>query len=95
VSTSADGDAGRPGFGRMSLAELLLIVAAEVARFLLAVAITLVNAYVLYSVLRTTIPEASKDLIIGVVSAAGTAQGIVLQYYFGSSAGSAAKDRKG
>lgn len=74
--------------------DLVLVVIAEIVRFLLGAAITVINAYVLYAVLRTNIPEAGKDLIIGVVSAAGTAQGIVLQYYFGSSAGSAAKDRK-
>ncbi len=79
---------------RYSRGELVLLVADQVARFLLAFAITAINAAVLYTVLRTNVPDASKDIVIGVVSAAGTAQGMVLQYFFGSSAGSAAKDRR-
>lgn len=78
----------------MSATDIVLAVLADVAKLALGFAITVVNAYVLWTVLEKGAPEASKDLIIGVVSAAGTAQGIVLQYYFGSSAGSAAKDRK-
>lgn len=71
-----------------------MVIASETIKFLLGMAITSINAFVLYTILSKGFPDASKDLIIGVVSASGTAQGIVLQYYFGSSSGSAAKDRK-
>lgn len=78
----------------MTTSDLVFAVVDGLAKLLLAFTITAINAAVLYTVLRTGFPEASKDVVIGIVSAAGTAQGIVLQYYFGSSAGSAAKDRK-
>jgi hypothetical protein len=74
--------------------ELVFTVLAEAVRFLLGLAITGINAAVLWIVLNKTMPEVNKDLIIAIVNGTGILQGTVLQYYFGSSAGSAAKDRK-
>ncbi len=66
----------------------------EVAKLAFGIVIVIVNSYVLYLVLTKTMPEVNKDLVIAIVNGSGMAQGAVLQYYFGSSAGSAAKDRK-
>ncbi len=73
--------------------EIIFVILAEISRLLLGVAITSINAITLYIVLTKNMPEVNKDLVIAIVSATGMAQGTVLQYYFGSSAGSAAKDR--
>lgn len=78
----------------MSRTDLVFTVLAEAIRFLLGLAITGINAAVLWIVLNKTMPEVNKDLIIAIVNGTGILQGTVLQYYFGSSAGSAAKDRK-
>lgn len=78
----------------MSRSDLVFTILAELVRFLLGVTITAVNAAVLYIVLSKVMPEVNKDLVIAIVNGAGISQGMVLQYYFGSSAGSAAKDRK-
>ncbi len=78
----------------MSRTELAFTILAELVRFLLGLAITIINAAVLYVVLTKTMPEVNKDLVIAIVNGTGILQGTVLQYYFGSSAGSAAKDRK-
>lgn len=78
----------------MTRTELVFTVLAEAVRFLLGLAITGINAAVLWIVLNKTMPEVNKDLIIAIVNGTGILQGTVLQYYFGSSAGSAAKDRK-
>ncbi len=78
----------------MTRTELVFTILAEAVRFLLGLVITLVNAAVLWIVLNKTMPEVNKDLIIAIVNGTGILQGTVLQYYFGSSAGSAAKDRK-
>lgn len=78
----------------MTRTELVFTILAEGVRFLLGLAITGINAAVLWIVLNKTMPEVNKDLIIAIVNGTGILQGTVLQYYFGSSAGSAAKDRK-
>jgi len=78
----------------MSKIEAALAFAAETAKFLFGIAVTFVNACVMYLVLTGKFGETNKDLVIAIVSGANIAQGMVLQYYFGSSAGSAAKDRK-
>lgn len=77
----------------MTRAEVVFAILSELVRFLLGLAITCVNAAVLYVVLTKTTAEANKDLVIAIVNASGVLQGLVLSYYFGSSAGSAAKDR--
>lgn len=73
--------------------DAVIVMAAEAARFLLAIAITLQNSAILYWVLTHAVPEVSKELTIMIVNGSGTLQGIALTYYFGSSAGSAQKDR--
>jgi len=70
-------------------------ILAELVKLVLAVAIVCINAGVLYLVLTKTLPAENKDLIIAIVNGTGMAQGLALGYYFGSSAGSAAKDKKG
>ncbi len=77
----------------MTRAEVVFAVLSEVVRFLLGLAITCVNATVLWIVLTKTTTEINKDLVIAIVNGSGVLQGLVLSYYFGSSAGSAAKDR--
>ena len=79
----------------MTRMEAALTLISELVRFLFALAVTCVNAYVLHLALTSAFPETNKDLVIAIVNGAGIAQGIALQFYFGSSAGSAAKDRKG
>lgn len=78
----------------MSKLEAVLVFAAETAKFCFGLAVTCVNAYVLHLVLTGSFPDTSKDLVIAIVNGTGIAQGVALQYYFGSSSGSAAKDRK-
>jgi F0F1-type ATP synthase membrane subunit c/vacuolar-type H+-ATPase subunit K len=39
------------------------------------------------------LPDSAKDLQLLLVNGAGLLAGVAVQYYFGSSAGSAAKDR--
>lgn len=73
--------------------EKLPALAAELARFLLAIVVTLQNTAILYWILTHQVPEMSKELTLLIVNGSGTLQGIVLTYYFGSSAGSALKDR--
>ena len=77
----------------MSKIEAALLVLSEVVRFAFGLAVIAVNACVLYLILTRTMPEVNKDLVIAIANGAGIAQGLVLGFYFGSSAGSAAKDR--
>jgi len=77
----------------MTRAEVVFAVVSELVRFAFGLAIIGVNAYVLYLILTRTMPEVNKDLVIAIANGTGIAQGLVLGFYFGSSAGSAAKDR--
>lgn len=68
-------------------------VVAELTRFLLAMVLLSINGGVLYWVLVHGVTDASKELGYAIVNGTGTITGLVISYYFGSSAGSAAKDR--
>ena len=63
-----------------------------IAMFSIGMVATLQNTGVMAAVLLLqNIPADRKDMVLMVVNATGTLQGMVLQYYFGSSAGSADK----
>jgi len=60
---------------------------------IVAVAVILQNTLVLALALLGFIPKTvSVELLFAIVNGAGTAQGYALSYFFGSSAGSAAKN---
>lgn len=77
----------------MTRAEFVFALFSELVRLLFGLAVTLVNAGVLYYVLTKVTGETNKDMVIAIVNGSGVLQGLVMSYYFGSSAGSAAKDR--
>lgn len=63
-------------------------------KFILATIVVVMNAVILMAAVAGLIPEHVKiELLMLAVNGAGTAQGIVLNYYFGSSSSSANKDR--
>jgi hypothetical protein len=68
-------------------------VMTAIAMFSIGMVATLQNTGVMAAVLLLqNIPTDRKDMVLMVVNATGTLQGMVLQYYFGSSAGSADKN---
>lgn len=73
--------------------DVIANIIAELTRFVFAMALMGLNAGVLYWVLVRGTPDASKELTMMIVNMTGTAAGFAISYYFGSSAGSAAKDR--
>jgi hypothetical protein len=73
--------------------EKLQAIGAEVSRLLLALVLITQNAGILWWCLSHSMPDLSKELQLMIVNGAGLLAGVVVNYYFGSSAGSAAKDR--
>lgn len=68
-------------------------VLAEVNRLILSLIVLGMNIGVWYLVLAGKITT-STELTMAIVTSAGTFTGLVLGFHFGSSAGSAAKDRE-
>lgn len=64
----------------------------EINRFVIGMTILGAQIFVWYVVLVKGV-SASTELTMAIVTTAGTFSGLVLGYHFGSSAGSAAKDR--
>lgn len=63
-------------------------------KFILSMVIVTANVSIMVLAVMGLIPDNVKlELLLLVVNAAGNAQGVVLQYYFGSSSSSASKDR--
>jgi hypothetical protein len=75
------------------MTENLQTIGAEVSRLLLALVIIAQNAGILWWSLSHAIPGLSTELQLMIVNGSGLLAGVVVSYYFGSSAGSAAKDR--
>ena len=70
----------------------VIAIAHVLARFCMALFLVGQNAAVLWLVLTHKV-TADKDMIIAIVNGAGILAGTGVQYYLGSSASSAAKDR--
>lgn len=65
----------------------------EVARLCMAIVLIGQNAALMFWLVQHPMPEASKDLTLLLVNGSGLLAGTAVNYYLGSSAGSAAKDR--
>lgn len=68
-------------------------IMAEFNRFIISLVVLFANGGVWYIVLVSGVTT-STELVMAIVTTASTFSGLVLGYHFGSSAGSAAKDRK-
>jgi hypothetical protein len=76
----------------MTRAEVIFAAVSEFGRFIFGMSVLAMNGAVWWWVL-TNSTSTSTELTMAIVTTASTFTGVVLGYYFGSSAGSAAKDR--